>query len=183
MSKRKSNNFSTILSSFIILLLVAGVVGFLFVFTDNFSTDIKTFYVKQGNDTIISDRENYNIVVGKEYKFEVNTTFGSTEQLEISVVPNTNENASYFDYLVNGAYYQFAYEKDITRGFDMKAYDNYFVFTANKDLHDILQMNYPDKTISNCPTAIDSDIAYFRLVIALKDGTQKININFNLISE
>ncbi len=183
MSKRKSKDFSTILSSFIILLLVVGLIGFLFIFTDNLSTDIKSFYVKQGGDTIISDRENYKIVVGKEYKFEINSTFGNTENLEISVVPNTSVEESMFEYLVNGAYYQFAYEKDITKGFEMKAYTNYFTFTANKDLHEILQMNYPDKTITDCPTAIDSDVAYFRLVIALKNGTEKLNINFKLVSE
>ena len=183
MNKQKNNSFSSLLSSFLILIFVVAIIGFVYIFTDGLQTDIKSFYVQVGNDKIISDRDNYKIIVGKEYKFEVNTTFGNVENLEISVVPNISVNECMFDYVVNGVYYQFAYEEDITKGFDMKAYTNYFTFTANKDLQDILQMNYPDKTITDCPTAIDSDIAYFRLVIALKDGTEKININFKLLSE
>lgn len=183
MSKRKStNNFSTILSSIIILLLVIGVVGFLFIRTENFTTTLKDFYVRVGNDDIIADRENFDIVVGKEYKFEIVDNYMSTP-LEVSVVPNTDIEESLFDFYVNKVYHQFCYEDSLTSGFEIKAYKDYFTFTANKDLSDIIQLNYPDRTITNCPTAIDSGVPYFRLVVASQDGMQEININFNLKSE
>lgn len=182
-NRKSTNSISTLLSSFLILILVVGVVGFLFIFTNNFSTDVKTFYIKQENDLIISDRENYEITVGKEYKFEITTILGDTENFEISVVPNTNVNESLFEFIVNGAYHQFAYENDITKGFDMKAYENYFTFSANKDLGEILQMNYPNKTISKCPTAFNTNIPYFRLVVKNIDTQETININFSIFDK
>ena len=184
MSKRKStNNFSTILSSFIILLLVVLVVGFLFVFTDNFTTDVKTFYIKCNNTTFIGDCENFNIVKDKEYKFDVINTFGVDNQLEISVVPNTSIEESSFGFYANNIYHQYCYEESFTSAFEIKAYNNYFTFKATKDLSDILATNYPTQTITDCPIALDSGIPYFRLVIVSTDQIQTININFNLISE
>lgn len=183
MSKRKSTNFSTILSSFLILLLVVGVVGFLFIFTDNFTTDVKTFYVKCNNTTFIGNYENFDIVKDKEYKFDVVNTFGIDNQLEISVVPNTSIEESSFEFYANNIYHQYCYEDSLTSAFEIKAYNNYFTFKATKDLNEIISLNYPTQTITGCPVALDSGIPYFRLVISSDDLTQEININFNLISE
>ena len=71
----------------------------------------------------------------------------------------------------------------MTSAFEIKAFNNYFTFKATKDLSEILALNYPTQTITGCPTALDSGIPYFRLVITSADQTQEININFNLISE
>lgn len=184
MNKRKStNDFSTILSSFLILLLVVGVVGFLFIFTDNFTTDIKTFYIKCNNTTFIGDYENFNIVKDTEYKFDVVNTFGIDNQLEISVVPNTSIEESSFCFYANNIYHQYCYEESLTSAFEIKAYSKYFTFKATKDLSDILATNYPTQTITGCPIALNSGIPYFRLAIISTNLTQQININFNLIEQ
>lgn len=186
MSKRKStNDFSTILSSFIILLLVVGVVGFLFIFTENFTTPLKNFYVTCGNDDFISDRENFDIVVGKEYKFEITTNInvsGTDTKYIVSVVPNETSTTT-FSYNVDGTEYNFADLESLIKGFSVSAYDDYFILTANMDLPDILQLYYPSATLENVPIAIDSDIPYFRLVVSSADNSETININFNLKSE
>ena len=186
MSKRKStNNLSTLLSSIFILLLVVGVVGFLFIFTENFTTPLKNFYVTCGNDDFISDRENFDIVVGKEYKFEITTNInvsGTDAKYIVSVVPNETSTTT-FTYDVDGTQYNYSDLESLAKGFSIVAYEDYFVFSANMDLLDILQLYYPSTTISGVPTALDSDCPYFRLVIQSADLTETININFNIKSE
>lgn len=186
MNKRKlTNDFSTILSSLFILLLVVGVVGFLFIFTENFTTPLKNFYVTCGNDDFISDRENFDIVVGKEYKFEIKTNInvsGTDAKYIVSVVPNETSRTT-FSYSVDGTEYNFADLKSLIKGFSVIAYDDYFILIANMDLQEILQLYYPSATLQNVPTALNSDLPYFRLVVQSGDKTETININFNLKSE
>ena len=186
MSKRKStNDFSTILSSIFILLLVVGVVGFLFIFTENFTTPLKNFYVTCGNDDFISDRENFDIVVGKEYKFEITTNIdvdGTNKKYIVSVVPNETS-ATTFSYIADGQQYNYVEIDTLIKGFNIVSYDDYFVLTAKNDLLDILKLYHGTYDVSNVPTAINSDLPYFRLVIQSADLSETININFNLISE
>jgi hypothetical protein len=185
MSKRKSNNFSTILSSFIILLLVAGVIGFLFVFTDNFTTPLKNFYVTCGNDDFIADRENFGIVVGKEYKFEITTNInvsGTDAKYIVSLVPNETSTTT-FSYTANGTQKNFGDLESLIKGFSVVAYDDYFILVANMDLKGILEIYHPTQTLENVPTALNSDLPYFRLVIQSADLSETININFNIKSE
>ena len=68
MKKRKSTDISNALTGVVIFLVVVMVVGFLFVFTNNFTSPLRNFYVTYGNDDIITDRDNFEIELGKEYK-------------------------------------------------------------------------------------------------------------------
>lgn len=186
MSKRKStNDFSTILSSIFILLLVVGVVGFLFIFTENFTTPLKNFYVTCGNDDFISDRENFDIVVGKEYKFKITTNIdvdGTENKYIVSLVPNETSTTT-FSYTANGTQKNFGDLESLIKGFSIVAYDDYFILVANMDLKGILEIYHPTQTLENVPTALNSDLPYFRLVIQSADLSETININFNIKSE
>lgn len=183
--RKSTNNISSILSSIVLVLLVVFVVGFLFVYTDNLKTPLKNFYVTCGHDKIISDRENFDIIMNKEYKFEITTNIdidGTNNKYIVSVVPNeTNKTA--FAYEIDGAQCNYAELENLTKGFSIVANENYFSFKATKDLLEILQLYHPAKTISNVPTALDSDLPYFRLVVQSADQTETININFNIKSE
>ena len=185
MRKNKSNSFSSVISSILIFLLAFGVIGFLVVYTDSFTSPLKNFYVTCGNDDFISDRENFNIVLGKEYKFKITTNIdvdGIENKYIVSVVPNETSKTT-FSYSVDGTEHFFADLKTLTKGFVISTYDDYFTFTALNDLHDILQLYYPTQTLENVPTTIDSDLPYFRLVVQSGDKTETININFNIKSE
>lgn len=186
MSKRKStNSFSTILSSFIILLLVVVVVGFLFIFTKNYTTPLKSFHVTCENEEIIRDVENFDIVVGKEYKFEITTNInveGNDNKCSVAIVPNDVEETN-FTFTSNDTEIEFATIESLTKGFVLSAHDDYFTLTAKMDLTEIIGLYYPNTRISSCPTAIDSGIPYFRLVVTSADQSKTININFNLKSE
>lgn len=184
MSKRKStNNFSSILSSLVILMLVVMAVGFLFVMTNNFTTELKNFYVKCGNDTIINDRESFDVVVGKEYKFEVINTLDFSEQgFIVSIYANESEDTN-FKFKVDNVETEFAKQGSLSKGFAISTYNDYFKLMINMDLIDMLQIYYPNQTLSNVPTAIDSDIPYFTMAISSKGMAETIKINLNLKSE
>ena len=187
MSKRKSTktDFSTILSSLLILLLVVGVVGFLFIRTDNFTSPLKNFYVTCGNDDIMQDRDNFDIVIGKEYKFDIKTNInlsGTESKYFVSVVPNDDVTTA-FKIEIEEITQEYGKIESLTKGFSIVSYDDYFLFTANKDLPEILSMYYPTSILENVPSAVDTDLPYFRLVVQSGDKTETININFNIKSE
>lgn len=176
-------DISSVLSGIAMLLLVLFFIGFLFTFTDNLTTPLKDFYVRWSNDDIMNDRENFDIVKGKEYKFEVVNTLGNGEDgYVVSIVPNESAVAS-FTFKAGETDVNYQDIENLGKGFTLIPYEDYFTFTANKDLQEILQLYYPDKTLSGVPTALNSDIPYFRLVIKTSDSKQVININFNLVSE
>ena len=185
-NKPTNNKSASVLSAIVLVLVVVLFVGFLSIFTNDFTTGIKTFYVKNGSDTIMSDRENYDIIVGKTYKFDIvnnlDTITNGNSGYNVKVVPSGLENAG-FDFNVDGAVYGFSYLESLSNGFEIMTYNDYFTFTANKDLTEILQCNFPNKTITGCPTAIDSGIPYFTLSVSSADNSEVINITFNLKSE
>lgn len=185
MAKRKHNNFSTIITSVVILLLSLLFVGYLFVYSDNFTTPLKNFYVSVGNDDFISDRANYTIIKGEEIKFNITTNInisGKDTKYIVSVVPNVTED-TYFKFLVGSEEVEFGSIESLSKGFDISCYEDYFILKANLDLPEILSLYYQDEIIADVPTTIDTNKPYFKLVISSVDNTETININFNIKSE
>lgn len=168
----------------VIVLLLLSVVGFFAFFTNNFTSDFKTFYVKVRGETILNDKEHYEIAVNEEYHFDIGYTLGFLNKdkklgYHVKIAPNITDETK-FDFTVNSVKYGYEGETDLTQGFDIKQYDDYFTLMATKDLLDILQMLYPDKALTDIPNAIDSDKDYFTLLIYSEDETTRIAINFEL---
>lgn len=188
MSYRKStkSNFASILSSLVILMLVALVVGFLFVRTDGLTTGYKQFYVQCGNDTFMQDRENFSIVLGREYKFDIHNESDSITRQEssyqVKVVPNAISSTT-FSFSVDGTTYNYGDLTSLSSQFVINAYDDYFTFKAIDDLTEIMQDKYNTENVVGCPTALNSGLPYFRIVITNVDNSENININFNIKSE
>ena len=181
--RRISTATNAIVAIFIVLLLL-GVVGFFAFFTNNFTSDFKTFYVKVRGETILNDKENYEVSVNDEYRFDVGYTFGFFNKdqklgYRVKIKPNITEETK-FDFTVNGEKYGYEGETDLTQGFDVKQYDDYFTLTATKDLPDILQALYPNKMLTDVPNAINSGQDYFMLLIYSEDETTRIAIKFEL---
>ena len=182
--KKTDNKFATMLSSFMIMLLVVLVVGFLFFRTDNFTTGLKNFYVSNGNTEFVGNYSNFNIVKDKEYKFNVHTTLDiqNGAKYTVSVVPNSNE-TTVFNYIVDGTEYSYADLVSLTKGFSISTYDNYFIFTATMDLPQIIELYYPSQAVSEVPTTLNSGLPYFTLKISSTTTAEEINISFNIKSE
>lgn len=186
MNKRKStNDFSTILSSFLILLLVVGVVGFLFIRTENFTTPLINFYVRVGNDDIMADRDNFDIYTGKDYKFEIKTTIsvlGGNTKYYVSVLPNKTPTTT-FSFNVGEETKNYTDMESLAKGFSISTYEDYFIFRANMDMQDILSLYFPSQKLTNVASAVDSGLPYFTLAISSANKSETININFNLIKQ
>ena len=180
--KKTDNKISTMLSSFMIMLLVVLVIGFLTIRTDNFSTGLKNFYVKNGNTEFVGEFFNFNIIKDKEYRFDVNTTIDNNSSYYVSVVPNNIETTE-FSYIVDGTEYHYSDVENLTKGFSIVVYDTYFIFKASLDLPEILNLYYPSKLVTEVPSVVDTGIPYFTLKICSADMSETIIINFNIKSE
>ena len=173
----------SMLSSILICVFAILCFSFLLTFTDNFTSPLKDFYVRCGNDDIMTDRENFTIVKGRSYKFEIVNTLGTGyDDYIVSIVPNSSATSA-FTFKSEGKDIQYQDISNLSKGFMLIPYDDYFVLTANMDLQEILQLYYPNATLTEIPTALDSEIPYFCLVVKVAGSTQVLRINFSLISE
>lgn len=182
--KKSNTNFTSLLSGLVILMIVVVVLGFLFFRTDGLTTSLKQFYVKYGNEIIVGDVDNFNVVLNKEYKFEICSETDDIAQVRnyyVSVIPNSNVKS--FEFNVDDVSYNYSDITSLTSGFIINASDKYFTFKANTDLLGLLQEKYNSDNVSNVPNSLDTLIPYFRLVITKTDIKDVININFNIKSE
>lgn len=183
--RKTDNNIATMLSSLVMIMLVVMVVGFFVFRTDGLTTGMKKFYVKYGSDNIMADKDNFTIVIGKEYKFDIineSDTFTNSESNYFVKIVTNDVKETKFSCLVNDTETKFTDITSLTNEFVINSYKSYFTLTANYDLTEMLQDIYKTENVVNCPTTIDSDLAYYKLVITSSDN-ETININFNLKSE
>lgn len=175
----KNKSSSILVSSFIILLLVVGVVGVLFAFTETYSPTLKSFHITYNDEEIISDKT-LDIVIGEKYKFEISTNIragDSNKKCSVAIVPNEQAN---FTFKSNDTDIEFASMESLLKGFVLLVDGDYFTLIAPFDLPEILGIYYPNTTISNCPSAIDSGLAYFKMVVSSADNSKTVNINLIL---
>lgn len=95
----------TIIAYVLILLVLAGAIGAVVVFTNGGTTEFKTFYVKYDGEMILTDTEK-QLPADNELNFEVKYTFenitgSETKDFFVSVVANVTEDTD-FEYSVNG---------------------------------------------------------------------------------
>lgn len=183
MKRKSKNNTSNVISSFVIMLVVLLSLGFLFVFTNGFTTELKNFYVECGSVRFIDDFDNYTVRLNKEYRFDIHNTLGGADDgYIVSIKPNVIE-TTIFTFKSDGVKTNFSDIESLAKGFSILTYEDYFVLTVTMDLDEILQLYYPSSTLSDIPTAIDSDLPYFTLSISSSNMAETININFNIKSE
>lgn len=175
---------NTVVMLFIVLLLL-GVVGFFAFFTNGFTSDFKTFYVLCDNQTILNDKSDYGLYFNREYRFDVRYTFGFMQKEDeklgyhVQVVPHATAETE-FEFIANGQNYKYSAETDLTQGFDITLYEDYFTFTANKDLPEILSDLHLGSPVTGVPNAIDSGKNYFTLLIYSEDKSTKLSIDFKV---
>lgn len=181
METEKKNNFVAILSKLIILALVVIAFGFLFFRTDGFTTT-KSFYLKCDENKFISNANDFDILLNKEYKFEIvsekDKILHKDSKYFVSVIPNITQSST-FSFKVDGENVKFDEVKSLSKGFIIKAYEDYFTLKAFEDLPDILKSIYPGKEVSDCPSTLDSGIPYFKLVVS-NENNESVCVNFNL---
>lgn len=184
MARKMKYTVGNVVVYILLLMLLALAIAFLAKFTNGFTSDVKTFYVICNDETILNDKGNYLIYANEEYRFDVKYTFGflqkDNEKLgyHVKVVPYVTEDTN-FDFYADGEMYNYGAESDLTSGFDIRLYEDYFTFTATKGMEGILQAIYPNKTLTDIPQ-LNSGIDYYMLVISSEDYSAEIKITFSL---
>ena len=103
MVKRKSAGWLTYVGTLLVLIVLVGVVAR---FTNGFTDDFKTFYLKVEDKEIMSSSGGYEITRAKPMQAEVKYTFSfATDEnkgYNVKIVPNAADKSRDFSFTVNG---------------------------------------------------------------------------------
>ena len=181
---RKTAVAARAISTILILLILLSAVGFIAKFTGGFTGEFKTFYVTFGDEMILNDRENFELGTEREYAFGVKYTFGKLNRNQklgyhVQVLPNATEETEFTFSDAEGQEHKYSEVKDLAKGFEIEKSENGFTMLAQADLPEILSGDYGEN-LSGVPQAINSDKAYFALVVSSQNQASKIKITFTL---
>ena len=176
----KASNFITFV---LIAALGLGAFSFLSQFTNNFTSDFKTFYVQKDGVLYTDNTDDFEILFREETKFTVGYSldFANKKQLgyHVKVVPNVSE-ATKFTFQAGENEYSYEKAPDLTSAFAIEKHDNYFTLKAEKEMDEMLSSVYLNEEVTNVPQVINSDIDYFTLVIMSEDKSTEIRFDFHL---
>lgn len=183
MSKTKSAGVVTkVISYLLIFLVITGVIGFIFTFTNGFNEDFKTFYIEYKGESILSSDKKLVLDRGQEHRFDVKYTFdfdeSETKDYSVAIYANSDKNNS-FDFSIDGEVYAYYAEGDITDAFDLTLHDTYFTITVPEEatVETILKNLYPDSVIEVPEEGIKINYP-FTLVVSSYNNEVTYNINF-----
>lgn len=185
-AKKKVLTFGKVLTYVLLLLLVVGMIGFFALFTNGFTSDLKSFYVEFNGKKILTQNNNLALDCDKELRFDIKYTFdvfagkdSEPKGYSVQIVPNITAETN-FDFTVDGQIYSFAGEKDLTSAFNIVEYDTYFTLNlpSTLTLQQVLQAVYGNAKTVTVDNA-KSNLKYYRLVITSYDGTVSYSIFFN----
>lgn len=140
-----------------------------------------TLFVEYNGERL-EDGASLELETGSPIRFDVGYELEwltGARGFHVKVVPRiTSETNFTFSY----DWYQKAYS-DVTSlnvGFDLQAEKDYFTLQVPGDLNTILQKQFPANTISNAPSALDSGIDYFTILILSDDQSEQTKVNFHI---
>lgn len=186
MAKKTNVNVGAVITYILLLLLVAGIIGFFAVFTNGFTDDFKTFYIEHDGKKILKTDNTILFKPDEELHFDVKYTFGFLQKEEIKgytvkIVPNVTEETD-FDFIIDGFNYSFSEQSDLTQAFDIQLYDEYFTMTLSDETNvkTVLEKLYSGKDIEVPETVLKSGFPYFKMLISSYNGKSTYSITMNL---
>jgi hypothetical protein len=159
----------------------AAVIGVVFRFTNGFRSDFQTFYVQHGDNMIFDFVDNYPVSFGEKMRFDVKYTFGFFDKelsgYTVKIVPNVS-GGNDFDFTVDGLYYSYGYESDLTSAFDLDLHDDYFTLFLDDTMtvQTVLEKLYEGATVVVPDGMLNED--YFTLIVTSYDDTAAVYIGF-----
>ncbi len=183
MIKRKSAGWLAYVGIVLVAIILVGVAAR---FTNGFTDDFKTFYVKVEDKEIMSNSGGYEITSAQPMQAEVKYTFSfATDEnkgYNVKIVPNAADKSKDFSFTVNGENRQFQAETDLTDGFEIEKSESSFKVTPKgENLTGVLQAIYP-----GLDTALIEEKAYndmFALVVSSYNEKSSVTIYFTLSSK
>lgn len=172
-----------IIAFVLIALLLVGAIGMILKFTNNGTTEFKTFYVEV-DGKIYTDNAQISLPLGKGTRFETKYIFASNKAekhkgYNVKIVPNKTEQTM-FDYTVDGNSYEFTSQTDFTAGFDIVK--NETGFTIKNDgltVEKVLQNVYAGQVVEFDSLALDMSTPYFNLIVS--SYNEESSVRFGLL--
>ena len=183
MIKRKSTGWVAYVAILLVAVVIVGVVAR---FTNGFTDDFKTFYIKVDGKEIMSSADGYEITPEKPLHAEVKYTFSFTSDeskgYSVKILPNVSEKSKDFSYTVNGERKSFQSEEDFSEGFEIEKGESSFTITPKgATLTEVLQAIYPGIETENLEEKAYNDM--FVLAVSSYNGKSSVKICFTLRSK
>lgn len=183
MVKRKSAGWLTYVGTLLVLIVLVGVVAR---FTNGFTDDFKTFYIRVDGKEIMSSANGYEITPERPLHAEVKYTFSfATDEnkgYNVKIVPNAADKSRDFSFTVNGENRQFQAETDLTDGFEIEKSESSFQVTPKgENLTGVLQAIYPGLDTARIEEKAYNDM--FALVVSSYNEKASVTIYFTLSSK
>lgn len=183
MIKRKNAGWLAYVGIVLVAIIIVGVVAR---FTNGFTDDFKTFYVKVEDKEIMSGSGGYEITRAKPMQVEVKYTFSfATDEnkgYNVKIVPNAADKSRDFSFTVNGESRQFQAETDLTDGFEIEKSESTFKVTPKgENLTGVLQAIYPGLDTARIEEKAYNDM--FALVVSSYNEKASVTIYFTLSSK
>lgn len=175
---KKGGMLISVISASLVLLLLVGIVGFLYKYTNGFNENFKSVYV-ECDGKMLSSSGTGETFKPKAYRFNVKSAvgIGSTTPIEYSVkiIPSKNID---FDFSVNGESHKWHDIADISEAFDIEIEENYFTidFSSYTDMQRVFLTLYKNSDIT-LPEGLDVGRYCFALNVSTTDGII-CNVNF-----
>ena len=183
MVKRKSAGWITYVGALLVVIIIVGVVAR---FTNGFTDDFKTFYLKVGDKEIMSGSGGYEITRAKPMQAEVKYTFSfATDEnkgYNVKIVPNAADKIQDFSFTVDGESKSFQSLQDLTDGFEIEKSESSFRVTPKgENLTGVLQAIYPGLDTAHIEEKAYNDM--FALVVSSYNEKASVTIYFTLSSK
>ena len=183
MVKRKSAGRLAYVGIVLVLIVLVGVAAR---FTNGFTDDFKTFYIRVDGKEIMSNSGGYEITQSKPMQVEVKYTFSfATDEnkgYNVKIVPNAADKNQDFSFTVNGENRQFQAETDLTDGFGIEKSESSFKVTPKgENLTGVLQAIYPGLNTAHIEEKAYNDM--FALVVSSYNEKASVTIYFTLSSK
>ena len=183
MIKRKSAGWLAYVGIVLVVIIIVGVVAR---FTNGFTDDFKTFYLKAEDKEIMSGSGGYEITRAKPMQVEVKYTFSfATDEnkgYNVKIVPNAADKNQDFSFTVSGESKSFQSLQDLTDGFEIEKSESTFRVTPKgENLTGVLQAIYPGLDTAHIEEKAYNDM--FTLVVSSYNEKASVTIYFTLSSK
>ncbi len=183
MVKRKSAGWLAYVGIVLVVIIIVGVAAR---FTNGFTDDFKTFYIRVDGKEIMSSAGGYEITRVKPMQAEVKYTFSfATDEnkgYNVKIVPNAVDKSKDFSFTVNGESKSFQSMQDLTGGFEIEKSESSFKVTPKgENLTGVLQVIYPGLDTAHIEEKAYNDM--FALVVSSYNEKSSVTIYFTLSSK
>lgn len=164
----------------LILALIAGVVYFVYIFTGEFSTDFKTFYVEIDKTKYVKDT--YDLTFGNT-QIDVHYTFEKVQTKKLTFTYSIEPTGSDFNFTIDGEKVSWLNVDGLSAAFDVKKdEDGLTLDCANKKVSDVLKAVYPNSDIV-LPDGIDEErTSRYKLSFTAEDKRTSVSLTFKCMS-